>query len=120
MDVSEWIGTRWRARCNMVLPKGSLAVGDTFTFDARCAAFGLRPDQWLAAGNAERLDAGDAPLSAIVAERAVSPPRGLKGGRGRPEPEPLPDPVVDGEGAADPNLPLPKPGPTPWVSEGAA
>ena len=37
-DYTSWIGTRWEARCQMRLPKGNLGVGDTFTYDAECAA----------------------------------------------------------------------------------
>lgn len=100
-NPNDWIGTRWTARCRMEIPKGQLAPGDTFTFDAKCAALGLRPDQWLASGNAERLDAGEAPLSAVVAERAASPPRGLRGGRGRPVEPPTEIPADDAPVVSD-------------------
>lgn len=67
MDYELWIGTRWRAACNMRLPKGALAPGDTFTYDAACAALKLDPAQWLAVGNAEQLS--DAPSLADTLER---------------------------------------------------
>lgn len=57
MDYTEWIGTRWEARCSMRLPKGNVGVGDTFTYDAACAALKLDPVAWLAVGNAAQLEA---------------------------------------------------------------
>jgi hypothetical protein len=57
MDYTEWIGTRWEARCAMRLPKGNVGVGDTFTYDAACAALKLDPVAWLAVGNAVQLEA---------------------------------------------------------------
>lgn len=56
-DYTRWIGTRWEARCQMRLPKGGVGLGDTFTYDAACAALRLNPAQWLAIGNAVQLAA---------------------------------------------------------------
>ena len=66
MDYTEWIGTRWEARCSMRLPKGNVGVGDTFTYDAACAALKLDPVAWLAVGNAVQL--GAAPSLAETVE----------------------------------------------------
>ena len=69
MDYSEWIGSTWVARCAMRLPKGGILPGDTFTYDAACAALKLDPASWLAIGNAEQLDAAPA-LSETVERRS--------------------------------------------------
>lgn len=80
MDNKQWIGTRWRARCAMRLPKGPVGIGDEFVFDKACAELGLRPDVWLEVGNAEQIKAPK-PLSESVAESkpdtkpAARPPR---------------------------------------------
>jgi hypothetical protein len=74
MDYEAWIGTRWRAACNMRLPKGDLSPGDTFTYDAACAVLKLDPVQWLAVGNAQQLS--DAPSLADTLDRRA-------GGKGR-------------------------------------
>lgn len=80
MSNNPWIGTRWRARCAMRLPKGPIGPGDEFTYDEACAALDLRPDAWLEAGNAEQIKA-PRPLSETVAEAkpdtkpAARPPR---------------------------------------------
>lgn len=56
-DYTSWIGTRWEARCQMRLPKGNVGVGDTFTYDAACAALKLNPLSWEQIGNAVQLAA---------------------------------------------------------------
>lgn len=56
-DYQSWIGTRWEARCQMRLPKGNVGVGDTFTYDAACAALRLDPVSWQSIGNAVQLAA---------------------------------------------------------------
>lgn len=56
-DYQSWIGTRWEARCQMRLPKGNIGVGDTFTYDAACAALKLDPVLWERIGNAVQLAA---------------------------------------------------------------
>lgn len=66
-EFTSWIGTRWEARCAMRLPKGGVDVGDTFTYDAACAAQRLDPGFWLAVGNAVQLDA--APSLAETVDR---------------------------------------------------
>lgn len=68
-DYTSWIGTRWEARCQMRLPKGNLGVGDTFTYDAACAALKLDPVLWERIGNAVQL-AAPPRLSDTVAGKA--------------------------------------------------
>ncbi len=41
----------------MRLPKGNVGVGDTFTYDAACAALKLNPLSWEQIGNAVQLAA---------------------------------------------------------------
>lgn len=68
-DYLKWIGTRWEARCQMRLPKGNVGVGDTFTYDAACAALRLDPISWELIGNAVQL-AAPPRLSDTVAGKA--------------------------------------------------
>lgn len=68
-EFTSWIGTRWEARCAMRLPKGGVDVGDTFTYDAACAAQRLDPGFWLTVGNAVQLDA--APSLAETVDRKL-------------------------------------------------
>lgn len=54
MADNEWVGKRFIARCLMHLPdQGEKTPGDEFTFTAACARMGLKPESWLAIGNAE-------------------------------------------------------------------
>lgn len=68
-DYTSWIGTRWEARCQMRLPKGNIGIGDTFTYDAACAALKLNPLSWEQIGNAVQL-AAPPRLSDTVAGKA--------------------------------------------------
>lgn len=104
--AQSWVGTRWRAACNMRLPGvGRIAPGDEFTFTEAMTGKCV-PEMWIAAGNAEFIPEGvvlppapkDSDEPPVVAD-VESPPVGRRKGKKAWEVSPVDD--EPGEGVTD-------------------